>query len=58
MKVEKVENLVLNLHDRRNYIRNIRNLKETLNHELVLKKGSLKESLNSLKNVKNNFKKL
>ena len=58
MKVEKVENLVVNLHDRRNYIRNIRNLKETLNHELVLKKGSLKESLNSLKNVKNNFKKL
>ena len=58
MKVEKVENLVVNLHDRRNYIRNIRNLKETLNHELVLKKGLLKESLNSLKNVKNNFKKL
>ena len=37
MKIEKVEQLVANLHDKTEYIIHIRNLKEALNHELVLK---------------------
>ena len=38
MKVEKVENLVANLHVKTEYIIHIRNLKQALNHGLVLKK--------------------
>ena len=38
MKIEKVENFVANLHDRTEYVIHIRNLKQTLNHGLVLKK--------------------
>ena len=38
MKIEKVEKLVANLHDKIEYVINIRNLKQTLNHRLVLKK--------------------
>ena len=38
MKIEKVEQLVANLHDKTEYVIPIRNLKEALNHELVLKK--------------------
>ena len=38
MKIEKNENLVANLHDKTEYVIHIRNLKEALNHELVLKK--------------------
>ena len=38
MKIEKVENLVANLHDKTEYFIHIRNLKEALNHRLVLKK--------------------
>ena len=38
MKIEKVENLVTNLHDKTAYIIHIQNLKQTLNHGLVLKK--------------------
>ena len=37
MKIEKVEQLVANLHDKTEYVIPIRNLKEALNHELVLK---------------------
>ena len=37
MKIEKVEQLVANLHYKTEYIIHIRNLKEALNHELVLK---------------------
>ena len=37
MKIEKVEKLVANLHDKTEYVIHIRNLKEALNHELVLK---------------------
>ena len=38
MKIEKVEKLVANLHDKTEYIIHIRSLKEALNHGLVLKK--------------------
>ena len=35
MKVEKVEKLVANLRDKKEQIIHIRNLKQTLNYELV-----------------------
>ena len=38
MKIEKVEKLVGNLHDKTEYVIHIRNLKQALNHRLVLKK--------------------
>ena len=38
MKTEKVEKLVVNLQDKKEYVIHIRNLKQTLNHGLVLKK--------------------
>ena len=38
MKMEKVEKLVANLHDKTKYVIHIRHLKQALNHELVLKK--------------------
>ena len=38
IKIEKIEKLVANLHDSKEYILLIRNLKQALNHELVLKK--------------------
>ena len=38
MKIEEVENLVANLHDKTDYVMHIRNLKQALNHEVVLKK--------------------
>ena len=38
MKTEKVEKLVANLHDKTEYVIHIRNLKQVLNHGLVLKK--------------------
>ena len=38
MKTEKVEKLVVNLHDKTKYVIDIRNLKQVLNHALVLKK--------------------
>ena len=47
MKIEKVEKLVANLHDKIEYVIIIRNLKQTLNHGLVLKKCI--ESLNLIK---------
>ena len=37
MKIEKVVNLVANLHNKTEYV-HIRNLKQALNHRLVLKK--------------------
>ena len=37
MKTEKVEKLVANLHDKTECVKHIRNLKQTLNHGLVLK---------------------
>ena len=38
MKIEKVEKLVTNLHDKTEYVIHIRNLKQALNHRLILKK--------------------
>ena len=38
MKIEKVEKLVANLHDKTEYVIHITNLKQALNHELVFKK--------------------
>ena len=38
MKIEKIKNLVANLHDKTEYFIHIRDLKQRLNQELVLKK--------------------
>ena len=38
MKIEKIERLVTNLRDKSEYVIHIRNLKQTFNHGLVLKK--------------------
>ena len=38
MKTEKVEKFVANLHDKTEYVPDIRNLKQVLNLRLVLKK--------------------
>ena len=38
MKIEKVEKLVTNLHDKTEYVIHIRILKQALNHGLILKK--------------------
>ena len=38
MKIEKFEKLVPNLHEKTECVINIRNLKQALNHRLVLKK--------------------
>ena len=38
MKIEKIEELVANLHDKTECVIHIRNFKQTLNHEFVLKK--------------------
>ena len=38
IKIEKVEKLVADLHDKNEYVIHIRSLKQTLNHGLVLKK--------------------
>ena len=37
MKIKNVEKLVANLHDKTEYVINVRNLKQLLNHGLVLK---------------------
>ena len=38
MKIEKVEKLVANLHEKTEYVIHIRNLNRTLDNGLVLKK--------------------
>ena len=38
MKLEIVKKLVANLHDKTEYVIHIRNLKQALNHGLILKK--------------------
>ena len=38
IKFEKVKNLVANSHDKTEYVKHIRNLKQALNHGIVLKK--------------------
>ena len=40
LNIEKVEKLVANLHDKTEYFTHIRNLKQALNHGLVLKKNT------------------
>ena len=35
MKLEKVEKLVVNVHDKTEYVIHIRNLKEALHHGLI-----------------------
>ena len=70
MNIEKVEKLVANLHDKTEYVIQIRNLKQVLNHALVLKKVQkvitfiqnawLKPYVDmnrDLKKAKNNFEK-
>ena len=37
MKIENVEKLVANLHDKTEYVIHIRNLKQALNHGLILR---------------------
>ena len=37
MKIEKVKKLVTNLHDQTEYVIHKRNLKQALNHGLILK---------------------
>ena len=37
MKLQKVEKLVTNLYDKKEYVIHIRNLKQALNHGLILK---------------------
>ena len=43
IKIEKVEKFVANLHDKFEYVIHIRNLRQALNHGLVLKKSSLSD---------------
>ena len=38
MNIEKVKKLIVNLHDKEQFVIYWRNLKQVLNHELVLKK--------------------
>ena len=38
MKLEKVEKIVVNLHEKTEYVIHIRNLKQALNRRLILKK--------------------
>ena len=38
MKLKKVEKLVINLHDKTEYVIHIRNLQQALNHRSILKK--------------------
>ena len=40
MKIEKIEKLFANLHHKGEYVIHIRNLKQALNHKLVLKKSA------------------
>ena len=47
MKIQKIEKLVANVHDKTEYVIHIRNLKEALNQILVLQR--FKEILNLIK---------
>ena len=40
IKIEKFQQLVTDLHDKREYVIHIRNLKQVLNHGLILGKSS------------------
>ena len=47
MKIKKIEKILPNLNDKKEYVEYIKNLKQEQNHELVLKKRI--ESLSSIK---------
>ena len=47
MKIKEIDKILPNLNDKKEYIEYIKNLKQVLNHELVLKKHI--ESLSSIK---------
>ena len=49
MKLDQIEKLVANLHDKEEYVIHVRNLKQVLNHGLVLKKCI--ESLDLIKKL-------
>ena len=53
MKIENVERLVTNLYDKNKYVIHIGNLKQALNHGLVLKK--FMEKLNLIKKIRENL---
>ena len=69
MKIEKIEKLAANLHDKTEYVIHIRNSKQALNHGLIFKKVNkvIKINQNALlkvdvdmntdlrKKIKNNF---
>ena len=46
IKIEKVEKLVVNLHDKKEYTKHIRKLKQALNQGLVLKKQHIVNKFN------------
>ena len=65
IKIEKVEKLVINLRDKAEYVIHTRNLKQALNHRLVLKKvhrvikfNQNSEHIRSKKKQKMNLKKI
>ena len=49
MKIEKIEIIVANLHNNTEYVIHIRNLKQALNHDQMLKRYI--EQLNLMKNL-------
>ena len=49
MKIEKVEKSVANLYDRKEYVTHIKNLKQALNPDLVLKK--VHQAIKSIKRL-------
>ena len=63
MKTEKFEKLVANLHDKTEYVIHIENLKQVLNHGLVLEKVQTVIEFNQnawlkpYKKAKNDFEK-
>ena len=50
IRIEKVEKLAVNLHDKKEYSIHIKNLEQTLNHRLVLR--NCIESLNLIKKLR------
>ena len=62
MKIEKVGNLLANLHDKTEYVIYIRNLKQALNHGLIFKKVhrviklNQKASLKTSLDINNNLR--
>ena len=55
IKIEKVEKLVTNLHDKTKYVIQIRNKKQAINHGLILKNFGMNTKLSQ--KSKNNFEK-